>query len=69
MGLLSFASLQLFFRFLNFELKLFSANFALPDNDVEADETPLFKEIIFTELDREEAAKLVEEYNKVKLQL
>jgi len=36
------------------------ANFALPE---EGEESP-FKEIIFTELPREEASKLVEEYNK-----
>jgi len=45
----------------------FAANFALPQAEAEGEETPLplFKEIIFTELDREEAAKVVEEYNKV----
>jgi len=44
----------------------FAANFALPQEDAEGEETtPLFKEIIFTELDPEEAAKVVEEYNKV----
>merc|ERR1719158_2793732 len=36
------------------------ANFTLP---AEGDESP-FKEITFTELEREEAAKLVEKYNK-----
>jgi hypothetical protein len=46
-------------------LNLLSANFALPEADLEADETPLFKEIIFAELNREEAAKLIEDYNKV----
>ena len=49
------------------ELAFFAANFALPQAEAEGEETPtpLFKEIIFTELDREEAAKVVEEYNKV----
>ena len=40
---------------------MFSANYTLPE---EGEESP-FKEIIFTELQREEAAKIVEEYNKV----
>ena len=49
---------------------MLSANFTLPEESKEAKEgeeaekSP-FKEIIFTELQREEAAKIVEEYNKV----
>merc|ERR1711988_1975652 len=39
------------------------ANFTLPEESKEGEESP-FKEIIFTELQREEAAKIVEEYNK-----
>ena len=40
------------------------ANFTLPAESKEGEESP-FKEITFTELEREEAAKLVEKYNKV----
>lgn len=40
---------------------VFAANFGLP---AEGDDSP-FKEITFVELDREEATKLIEEYNKV----
>ena len=40
---------------------MFSANYTLPE---EGEESP-FKEIIFTELQREEAAKIIAEYNKV----
>jgi len=47
------------------DCQFFAANFALPQAEVEGEEIPLFKEVIFTELDREEAAKVVEEYNKV----
>merc|ERR1719411_71479 len=39
------------------------ANFTLPAESKEGEESP-FKEITFTELEREEAAKLVEKYNK-----
>jgi hypothetical protein len=46
---------------------LFLANFALPSNEVEEGETPLFSEIIFSDLDREEAQKVVDEYNKVNI--
>lgn len=46
-------------------LNHFLANFALPE---EGEDSP-FKEIIFTELAREEAAKLVADYNKVILYL
>merc|ERR1719507_1161394 len=40
------------------------ANFALPEEDKEA-AVPTFVEITFVELDREEAMKIVEQYNKV----
>jgi heterogeneous nuclear ribonucleoprotein U-like protein 1 len=40
------------------------ANFALPEEDKEA-VVPTFVEITFVELDREEAMKIVEQYNKV----
>merc|ERR1712012_1097181 len=40
------------------------ANFALPEEDKEA-VVPTFVEITFVELDREEAKKIVEQYNKV----
>ena len=40
----------------------FLANFTLPEEGEES----VFKEIIFTELQREEATKLVAEYNKVR---
>ena len=43
-------------------LKCSIANFTLPD---EGTESP-FKEITFVELQREEASKLVEKYNKVR---
>ena len=39
------------------------ANFTLPD---EGEESP-FKDITFVELQRDEASKLVEKYNKVKI--
>ena len=52
-------------EFVSLKFKFFAANFALPSNDVEEGETPLFSEIIFSDLDREEAIKVVEEYNKV----
>ena len=42
----------------------FTANFALPEEDKEA-VVPTFVEITFVELDREEAKKIVEQYNKV----
>ena len=41
-----------------------TANFALPEEDKEA-VVPTFVEITFVELDREEAVKIVEQYNKV----
>ena len=41
-----------------------TANFGLPAESKEGEESP-FKEIIFVELQREEAAKLIEGYNKV----
>ena len=41
-----------------------TANFALPEEDKEA-VVPTFVEITFVELDREEAMKIVEQYNKV----
>merc|ERR1719234_1449098 len=40
------------------------ANFALPEEDTEA-VVPTFVEITFVELEREEAMKIVEQYNKV----
>ena len=43
----------------------FTANFALPEEDKEA-VVPTFVEITFVELDREEAKKIVEQYNKVR---
>ena len=46
--------------FINFNFIL--ANFALPDMGEEA---KVFTELIFPDLDKEEAKKLVEEYNKV----
>ena len=52
-------------EFVSLKFEFFAANFALPSNDVEEGETPLFSEIIFSDLDREEAIKVVEEYNKV----
>jgi len=39
------------------------ANYTLPEESKEGEPSP-FKEIIFTELDREEASKIVTEYNK-----
>jgi hypothetical protein len=42
-----------------------AANFTLPD---EGEESP-FKEITFVELQRDEATKLVEKYNKVNLDI
>ena len=52
------------------EFGIISANFTLPEEskegkDGEEGEKSPFKEIIFTELQREEAAKIVAEYNKV----
>ena len=52
---------------------VFSANYTLPEESKKADpekegdkdEISPFKEIIFTELQREEAATIVAEYNKV----
>ena len=44
---------------------IFLANFALPAEGTEEAASP-FKEILFTDLEREEAAKLIETYNKVK---
>ena len=46
-------------------MEFFAANYALPSNEVEEGETPLFSEIIFSDLDSEEAQKVVDEYNKV----
>ena len=42
----------------------FLANFTLPEEPKEGEES-VFKEIVFTELQREEATKVVAEYNKV----
>ena len=41
-----------------------TANFALPEEDKDA-AVPTFVEITFVELNREEAMKIVEQYNKV----
>jgi len=41
-----------------------TTNFTLPEESKE-DNVSMFKEIIFTDLQREEATKLVAEYNKV----
>ena len=57
----------------NIFLYVFSANYTLPEESKKADpekegdkdEISPFKEIIFTELQREEAATIVAEYNKV----
>lgn len=42
----------------------FPANFALPEEEAEAT-VPTFLEITFVELQRKEAAEVVEQYNKV----
>ena len=60
-------------RFNWYTLYVFSANYTLPEESKKADpekegdkdEISPFKEIIFTELQREEAATIVAEYNKV----
>ena len=57
----------------NIFVYVFSANYTLPEESKKADpekegdkdEISPFKEIIFTELQREEAATIVAEYNKV----
>ena len=41
-----------------------AANFALPEDESDA-VVPMFKDVVFTELNREEAVKVVELYNKV----
>jgi hypothetical protein len=47
----------------------FSANFSIPSAEAgEEGETPIYNEIIFAELNREEAEKLIEEYIKVNVQ-
>ena len=43
---------------------LFLANYGLPEDETDA-VIPMFKEVTFTELDREEAVKVIELYNKV----
>ena len=40
------------------------ANFALPEDESDA-VVPVFKDVVFTDLNREEAVKVVELYNKV----
>ena len=40
------------------------ANFALPEDESDA-VVPMFKDVVFTDLNREEAVKVVELYNKV----
>jgi hypothetical protein len=50
----------------NFFGRNFLANFALPEDETpEGDEVPVYCEVIYAELNKEEATKLVEEYNKV----
>ena len=58
--------LLLFVHSLEITFFSFTANFALPEEDKEA-VVPTFVEITFVELDREEAKKIVEQYNKVGL--
>ena len=63
-------SIHAFSRCRLIEFNVISANFTLPEEtkegkDGEEGEKSPFKEIIFTELQREEAAKIVAEYNKV----
>ena len=43
---------------------LILANFALPEDESDA-VVPMFKDVVFTDLNREEAVKVVELYNKV----
>ena len=43
---------------------LFTANYALPEDESDS-VVPMFKEVEFTDLNREEATKVVELYNKV----
>merc|ERR1711976_714356 len=40
------------------------ANYALPEDESDA-VVPMFKDVVFTELNREEATKVVELYNKI----
>ena len=47
-----------------FHRDLFLANYGLPEEETDA-VVPMFKQITFTELDREEAVKVIELYNKV----
>jgi len=43
------------------------ANFALPYEPTEEDDKPLYDEVMYTDLGKEEATKVVETYNKVRL--
>ena len=43
---------------------LFLANYALPEDESDA-VVPMFKDVVFTELNREEATKVIELYNKI----
>ena len=52
------------FQCLEFIIFLFLANYGLPEDETDA-VIPMFKEVTFTELDREEAVKVIELYNKV----
>ena len=52
------------FQYLKFIIFLFLANYGLPEDETDA-VIPMFKEVTFTELDREEAVKVIELYNKV----
>ena len=40
------------------------ANYALPEDESDA-VVPMFKDVVFTDLNREEAVKVVELYNKI----
>ena len=55
-----------YFKTIYLTKKILPANFAIPTEEPsEEGETPLYSELIFAELDREEATKVVEEYRKV----
>ena len=43
-----------------------AANFSIPQEEIEEGETPIYADTIFVELNKEEALKQVEEYNKVR---
>ena len=52
------------FQGLELIIFIFLANYGLPEDETDA-VIPMFKEVTFTELDREEAVKVIELYNKV----